>query len=79
MTFFKNLLVSSLVVGLTSSLLLAEEKFVAISDGVKSVDVTLDGQKFTIMRNQTAGNKISSLYDTTDRGPPQPMILGTGV
>ena len=79
MTFFKNLLVSSLVVGLTSSLLLAEEKFVAISDGVKSVDVTLDGQKFTIMRNQTARNKISSLYDTTDRGTPQPMILGAGV
>ena len=44
MKFFKNLVVSSLILGLTSSLSFAEEKFVPISDGVKSVDITLDGE-----------------------------------
>lgn len=54
-------------------------KFVPIAPGVKSVDITLNGESFTIMRNQTPGNKISDLYVTTDRGTPQPMILAPNV
>ncbi len=41
--------------------------------------MNLNGEKFTLMRNQTAGNKISSLYDTTNRGMSQPIVLAEGV
>ncbi len=54
-------------------------KFVAIKKGVKSIDMNLNDEKFTIMRNQKSGNKISSLYETTNRGAPQPIILAKGV
>lgn len=54
-------------------------KFVPISKGIKSIDITLNGETFTLMRNQTRGNKISDLYITTDRGTPQPMVLAQGV
>jgi len=54
-------------------------KFVPITDGVKSIDIELNDEKFTIMRNQNAGNKISELYNTTFRGTPQPMILAKGI
>jgi len=79
---FKKILMSSLVVGLCSSSSFAAEdtsKFVPISKGVKSIDMNLNGQSFTIMRNQKAGNKITDLYVTTDRGAPQPMIIAPGV
>lgn len=82
MKILRNLVVSTMILGLTSSISLGAEvaeKFVAIQAGVKSIDMNLNGEKFTLMRNQTAGNKISSLYDTTDRGTPQPMVLAQGV
>ena len=56
-----------------------QSKFVPIAKGVKSINMDLNGDKFTLMRNQTAGNKISDLYVTTHRGAPQPMILAAGV
>jgi len=76
-----------LLLGLTSSLLLATtltaseggEKYVAIAKGVKEVKLTLNGEDFTIIRNQDKTSKISNLYDTTFRGKPQPMILAPGV
>jgi rhodanese-related sulfurtransferase len=52
---------------------------VPISKGVKSIDMNLNGEKFTLMRNQTKGNKITPLYNRTDNGAPQPMILSKGV
>jgi rhodanese-related sulfurtransferase len=82
MKILRKALISSLIAGLfTSSSFAAEatSSFVPVSAGVKSVDITLNGESFTIMRNQTAGNKISDLYVTTDRGTPQPMILAPGV
>ena len=51
----------------------------SISKGVKSIDMDLNGEKFTIMRDQTAGNKISPLYETTFRGVPQPISLAKGL
>lgn len=75
---FKKVLMSSLVTALCASSSFAGN-FVPVSPGVKSVDITLNGESFTIMRNQTAGNKIIDLYVTTDRGTPQPMILAPGV
>ncbi|MDD2896060.1 MAG: rhodanese-like domain-containing protein [Aliarcobacter sp.] len=78
----RNLVVSTLILAFSSSISLGAEvaeSFVAISSGVKSIDMNLNGEKFTLMRNQTAGNKITPLYDTTDRGTPQPMILAPGV
>jgi len=81
MKFFKNLLVMGSIIGICSSSAFAEgnDKFVAISSGVKSIEMNLNDEKFILMRNQTRGNKISSLYDTTDRGTPQPIVLAKGV
>ncbi len=77
MTIFKRLLVATAIAGVCSTGSLAGE--VMIAKGVKSIDMELNDEKFTIMRNQTAGNKISALYETTNRGKPQPMSLGKGV
>jgi len=81
MTFIKKtLLVFSLVTVYSIGAISANaQNFVPISKGVKSIDMTLNDEKFTLMRNQTKGNKISPLYDTTDRGIPQPMILAPGI
>jgi len=77
MKIFKKLLIASTIIGVCSTGSYAGN--VMISKGVKSIDMELNGDKFTIMRNQTAGNKISSLYNTTNRGRPQPMILAQGL
>ncbi|PLY05329.1 MAG: sulfurtransferase [Arcobacter sp.] len=77
MTILKKLLVATTIVGVCSTGSFAGD--VLIKKGVKSIDMELNGEKFTIMRNQTAGNKISALYETTNRGVPQPMNLGKGV
>jgi len=80
MTMLKKLAIATLISGICVSSSLAEgTKFVPISKGVKSIEMNLNGEKFTLMRNQTAGNKISDLYVTTNRGIPQPMILAPGV
>ncbi len=82
MTILKKLLITSVIAGIYSTVSFAAEatsKFVAISKGVKSIEMNLNGEKFTLMRNQTAGNKISSLYDTTNRGMSQPIVLAEGV
>ncbi len=77
----KLLVISALAGTLVTGSFAAEtkSKFVAISKGVKSIDMDLNGEKFTLMRIQKAGNKISELYETTHRGAPQPMILEKGV
>jgi len=78
----KKLLITSVVTSIFSiGSFAAEEKlsFVPITSGVKSIKMNLNGESFTIMRNQTKGNKISPLYETTNRGKPQPMILAKGI
>jgi len=77
MKMLKKLLIASTIIGVCSTGSYAGN--VMISKGVKSIDMELNGDKFTIMRNQTSGNKISSLYNTTNRGKPQPMILAEGL
>lgn len=77
MTILKKLLVAASIIGVCSTGSLAGD--VMIAKGMKSIDMELNDEKFTIMRNQTAGNKISALYETTNRGVPQPMSLGKGV
>ncbi|BFU78192.1 hypothetical protein ALC152_14070 [Arcobacter sp. 15-2] len=77
MKIFKKLLIAATIVGACSTESFAAD--VMISQGVKSIDMDLNGEKFTIMRNQTIGNKISSLYETTNRGKPQPIILAEGL
>lgn len=81
MTILKKLLVTSMVAGVCSTSINAAEgeKFVPLMHGVKSVEINLNDEKFTLMRNQTAGNKISPLYETTFRGTPQPISLGKGI
>lgn len=81
MKLLKKLLIATAVTGLISSSCLAEgsENYVAVSKGVKSIDMNLNDEKFTIMRNQTPGNKISALYETTNRGIPQPISLSKGL
>jgi len=78
----KKILISSAIAGIfATGSLAAEEKssFVPITSGVKSIKIDLNGEKFTLMRNQTAGNKINPLYETTNRGTPQPMSLAEGL
>lgn len=77
----KKLLMATVVAGLctTSGLAEGKSKFVPISKGVKSIEMNLNGEEFTLMRNQTAGNKISELYETTHRGAPQPISLAKGL
>ncbi|MGB5868149.1 MAG: rhodanese-like domain-containing protein [Arcobacteraceae bacterium] len=77
MKMFKKLLIASSILGVCATGSYAGQ--VMISKGVKSIDMDLNGEKFTIMRNQTPGNKISALYDTTDRGKPQPISLAQGL
>lgn len=81
MTMLKKIAVAALISGICASSSFAEgaTKFVPISKGVKSIEMNLNGEKFTLMRNQTAGNKISDLYVTTNRGVPQPMVIAEGV
>ncbi len=81
MTILKKLLAVSAVFAVCSTSVLAEgtSKFVPISKGVKSIEMDLNGEKFTLMRNQKAGNIISDLYNTTDRGAPQPMVISEGI
>jgi len=82
MKLLSKLLITTALAGLFASSSLAAEatsKFVPISNGVKSIDMNLNGEKFTIMRNQTAGNKISALYETTNRGVSQPISLAKGL
>ncbi|WP_121628005.1 rhodanese-like domain-containing protein [Poseidonibacter antarcticus] len=81
MKLLNKLLIVTAFSGLVASSVLAEDSsnYVPISKGVKSIDINLNDEKFTIMRNQTPGNKISPLYDTTFRGVPQPIILAKGL
>lgn len=80
MRIFRNILIATLLIGFYSTFTFAsQEKFIPLSPGVKSVEITLNDEKFTLMRNQTAGNKISPLYETTHRGTPQPINLGSGI
>jgi len=78
----KQLLITSVITSIFSIGSFASEEtssFVPITSGVKSIKMNLNGESFTIMRNQTRGNKISPLYETTNRGKPQPMTLGKGI
>ncbi|MDC0933477.1 rhodanese-like domain-containing protein [Arcobacteraceae bacterium] len=78
----KKLLITSVITAIFSiGSFAAEEKssFVPISSGVKSIKINLNDESFTLMRNQTKGNKISPLYETTNRGKPQPISLAKGL
>jgi len=80
MKLLNKLLITTAFASIIGTSVSAEStKFVPISDGVKSIDIELNDEKFTIMRNQSAGNTISELYNTTFRGTPQPMILAKGI
>ncbi|MGB5919332.1 rhodanese-like domain-containing protein [Arcobacter sp.] len=78
MTILKKITIATLVSTMCISSVFAEN-VVPVSKGVKSIEMNLNGEKFTLMRNQTAGNKITPLYNRTDNGVPQPMILSEGV
>ncbi len=78
----KKIALSSFLVGFVATSSFAGEgssKFVPMMPGVKSIEMNLNGEKFTLMRNQSKESKITPLYETTFRGTPQPMILAKGV
>lgn len=81
MTVLKKLLAVSAIFALSQTSAFAEgsSKFVPISKGVKSIEMNLNGEEFTLMRNQTPKNKISELYNNTTIGSPQPIVLTKGV
>ena len=80
MTILKKILIASSVFTLCSTSLIAEDsaKFVPISKGVKSIEMNLNGDSFTLIRNQEA-KKINELYNNTTFGAPQPIQLAKGV
>ncbi|APW66433.1 sulfurtransferase [Poseidonibacter parvus] len=82
MKLLNKLLIASAFSGLLVSSAFSAEatyNYVPISKGVKSIDMELNDEKFTIMRNQSKTNKISPLYETTFRGAPQPISLADGL
>jgi len=80
MTILKKTLAISTLLLSCSSLAFAEgdSKFVPITKGVKSIEMNLNGESFTLMRNQEA-KKINELYNNTTFGAPQPIKLAEGV
>jgi len=82
MKLLNKLLIASAFSGLLVSSAFSAEatyNYVPISKGVKSIDMELNDEKFTIMRDQSKTNKISPLYETTFRGAPQPISLADGL
>jgi rhodanese-related sulfurtransferase len=72
----KKLLLGALVTStLIISLNAADLKGSLITKGVKEVNMTLNDESFTIMRDQAKGAKIHPLYETTFRGKIQPISL----
>jgi len=76
MKILKKLLIASTILGVWSTGSFGD---VMISKGIKSIDMELNGDKFTIIRNQIAGNTITPLYAVTKRGIPQPISLAKGL
>ncbi|WP_290703651.1 rhodanese-like domain-containing protein [Amphritea sp.] len=68
---FAGVLLGTMIAG--SSLVMAEGKKAMISPELLSFNVTHDGEKVEVMRNQNPENKVSELYNTTYRGMPQAM------
>ena len=82
MKILNKLIIATALTGLFVSSSLAAEatsSFVPISKGVKSIEMNLNGEKFTLMRDQSKTGKISALYETTFRGTPQPISLAEGL
>lgn len=82
MTVLKKVLLATAISSFFSTVSFAEEEsssFIPLSKGVKSIEMNLNGEKFTLMRNQKVGNIISELYNTTHRGAPQPMHISEGI
>ncbi|PHS78887.1 MAG: sulfurtransferase [Rhodospirillaceae bacterium] len=50
-----------------------------IAKGETSFNIEKDGATCTIERNQTKGNKVHVLYETTTRGRPMPMSLSAKI
>lgn len=78
MNIVQKIVATSMVVGIGFTGAVAAD-YVAISKGVKSIKMSLNGDDFVIERNQNKKNKISPLYSSTHRGVPQPIKLAEGV
>ncbi len=50
-----------------------------IKPGMTEFSVTLNGETCKISRSQAKGNVIHKLYQTTERGMPQPISLAPGI
>ncbi len=82
MTVLRKTLIATAIMSLFSTVSFAEEEnssFIPLSKGVKSIDINLNDEKFTLIRNQKVGNLISELYNTTHRGALQPMTIAEGI
>ncbi len=83
--FYQRFLIGFSLLWLVATPLLAETSpsaslgEVLLSEGVKSVNISLNGESFTIQRNQTPGHTITDLYTSTTVGSLQPMILAPGI
>ncbi|SKB30683.1 Rhodanese-like domain-containing protein [Malaciobacter marinus] len=80
MSLLKKILATSMLTLFCFSYSQAEnDNYVPIVPGVKSVEITLNNETFTLSRVQDKKNKIIDLYSYTSFGVPQPMILAKGV
>lgn len=77
------LLLSLIFASTYSAMLLAENKPVGITPDLMSVDVTHNGKKTTIKRNQDNNNTVIAAFSKTSRPCPpfciQPIVLAPGV
>ena len=81
MKIFNKIILTTAITSLCVNMSFAEGKssYVPISNGVKSINMSLNGVDFTLKRNQQSGNKINELYNNTTFGAPQPIKLAQGV
>ncbi|MGM0519881.1 MAG: rhodanese-like domain-containing protein [Campylobacterota bacterium] len=81
MKILNKIIVATAISSLCASLSFAEgsSNYVPISNGVKSIEMNLNGVEFTLKRNQESGNKINELYNNTTVGAPQPIKIAKGV
>ncbi len=72
-------LLAALVLTSTSTLAENPSGEVQLTEGVKSVTVTLQGKTYVIQRNQDPNITLTDLYTNTTVGHLQPMHLAPGV
>lgn len=79
MNIKKRFLTTFIILVLSYTFSIAKDSYIPISQGVKSIKMSLNGEDFVLMRNQNKDNTINSFYSKTTLGVPQPLVLAKDV